>query len=350
MSRHRRQRNWGARIHEYAVHRLQAVVLENEVLRVGLLADKGTDLIELNFKPRDMDFAWLSANGIQDPRPLALASADPLRLFLDAYPGGWQEILPNGGSPSAYAGATYPQHGEVCMLPWDYEIVHDSAEQVTIRFMVAGYKAPFRLVKDVTLEAGRPSLAIEETLHNEASGRLPVMWGHHITFGPPFLRPGARIALPEGTHVVTHPTQIHPRHRVAPGRHEWPHVPTPTGESLDLSVIPERGQPSEIVYLTGFGEGWYEITDPDGRLGMRVEWDAAVMPYLWFWQEYGASHGYPWYGRHYNVGLEPFSSFPTDGLAEAAANGSALEVGPSETRLFHLCATVIEPHAASPTA
>jgi hypothetical protein len=50
------------------------------------------------------------------------------------------------------------------------------------------------------------------------------------------------------------------------------------------------------------------------------------MPYLWFWQEFGASRFYPWYGRNYNVGLEPFSSHPTNGIEEAIENGSALSV------------------------
>jgi hypothetical protein len=58
------------------------------------------------------------------------------------------------------------------------------------------------------------------------------------------------------------------------------------------------------------------------------------MPYLWFWQEFGATQGYPWYGRHYNIGLEPFSSYPTSGLAEAVRNGTALTIGAKETRHF----------------
>jgi hypothetical protein len=74
----------------------------------------------------------------------------------------------------------------------------------------------------------------------------------------------------------------------------------------------------------------------------RVEWDAATMPYLWYWQEYGASEGYPWYGRHYNIGLEPFSSYPTNGLAEAVENGSALTFGPREKRHFWLRAGIVE--------
>ena len=78
------------------------------------------------------------------------------------------------------------------------------------------------------------------------------------------------------------------------------------------------------------------------RLGLRVEWDVDQMPYLWFWQEYGASEFYPWYGRHYNIGLEPFSSFPTNGIQEAIGNGKELPLAPRERRRFSLHTEVFE--------
>ena len=38
------QRNWGARLREFVYHGLRLIVLENERLRVGVLAGKGTDV------------------------------------------------------------------------------------------------------------------------------------------------------------------------------------------------------------------------------------------------------------------------------------------------------------------
>ena len=66
------------------------------------------------------------------------------------------------------------------------------------------------------------------------------------------------------------------------------------------------------------------------------------MPYLWYWQEFGATEGYQWYGRPYTTGLEPFSSYPTNGLAEAVENGTALTFGPRERHAFWLRASVYE--------
>jgi hypothetical protein len=61
-------RNWGARVHEIAVAGVRAVVLENELLRVTVLAGLGSDVIEFCYKPRDLDATWLSPGGLRDPR------------------------------------------------------------------------------------------------------------------------------------------------------------------------------------------------------------------------------------------------------------------------------------------
>jgi uncharacterized protein DUF4432 len=330
---HRGQRNWGARIREFEWLGLRAFAVENELLRVGVLAGKGSDVFEFLYKPRDVDFVWLTARGF---RPPELA-----RSFIDGYGGGWQEILPNGGAASSNAGATFAQHDEVALLPWDYAIVEDAEERVVVQLSVTCAKAPLRLVKDIRLEAGSARLEVAETLVNESPVPVQLMWGHHIAFGAPFLAPGARVRLPEGVEGIPHPAALNDGgRRVAAERFRWPLASSPEGEEVDLSVLPPAGTASDIVYLTGFPDrAWYEVDD-DG-LGLRVEWDAGVMPYLWFWQEFGRTVGYPWYGRHWNVGLEPFSGYPTNGLAEAVANGTALELAPGERRAFSISAEVV---------
>jgi hypothetical protein len=339
--RHRPQRNWGARVRESRTAGLETVVLENERLRVGVLAGMGADVVELNLKRRDLDFAWLAPGGVRAPAPGAVDAVAP---FVDRYPGGWQEVLPNGGAPSSHAGASYAQHGEVCLLPWDHDIVADEPDQVAVRFTVGARKVPLRLARTMRLASGSTSVELHEVLENASGARVEVMWGHHIALGPPFLRPGCRIAVPAGVEVLTHDGEgVHPAgRRVAPGRHRWPQVPAPGGGTIDLRELPERGAPSEMLYLTGFAEGRYEVTDPERGVGLRVAWDATVMPYLWLWQELGAHVTAPWWGRMYTLGLEPFTSLPTDGLAAAVRNGTALRLAPRERRELTLAVSVVE--------
>jgi hypothetical protein len=341
--RHRPSRNWGARVHETTWAGLDALVLENELLRVTVLAGKGGDVAEFCYKPRDMDFVWLSPDGPRDPRDVAGGAADDTAAFLDSYEGGWQEVLPNGGAPCTYRGAAFAQHGEVAGLPWDADIVADGAGEVAVRLTVRARRMPLRVTKTFRLRSGEAELAVEEELVNESGVPLDAMWGHHIVFGAPFLRPGHRIRLPDGARVVPHETAIAPggRRVLGGGPHPWPRVPADGGGTVDLGVVPGHGAPSDIVYITGLEEGRYEVVDPDGGLGMRVRWDVTVLPHLWLWQELGATRGHPWWGRAYVVGLEPFAGYPTDGLAAAAANGSALRLEPHARRSLWLRAGVI---------
>jgi hypothetical protein len=344
LARYRPQRNWGTRVREVDYLGMRLVILENELLRIGVLAGKGSDVVEFNFKPRDLDVTWLTAGGVRNPTDYLSTSPDPLATFIDTYAGGWQEIFPNGGEASTYLGAQFGQHGEVCNLPWDVRLDEDTEQTVAVTFSVRGQKTPFLIEKQLRLIAGEPTLHLAETVTNESDVPLHAMWGHHLTFGRPFLNESCRVRLPDGVQIIPHPVPIHPDgRRVKPDqRPVWPNAAGADGVPIDLSVLPPRGTLSELVYLTGFHDAWYQVEHPGKEIAFRVEWDAATMPYLWYWQEFGASHGYPWYGRHYNIGLEPFSSYPTNGLAEAVANRTALTFGPREQQTFWLRARITE--------
>jgi hypothetical protein len=322
---------------------MRMIVLENQMLRIAVLAGKGSDIVELNYKPLDLDFVWLNAGGVQNPVPFAPTSLDARAAFRDNYPGGWQEILPNGGHPSTYQGAQHNQHGEVFNVPWDVSIVEDTQELVAVRFVVRTRKSPLLLERTLSLRSAARGFQLDERLVNESPVAMRAMWGHHITFGQPFLKPGCHILLPDGLTVTPHPEPVGPGGRRISGSapFTWPTDPE---NAVNLATIPDRGSLSELVYLSGFqqDEAWYQIVDPVTEIGARVEWDANVMPYLWYWQEFGASIGYPWYGRNYNIGLEPFSSMPSLGLAEAVNNDTALTIPPASTLTFQLKYSVIQ--------
>jgi hypothetical protein len=344
LERNRPQRNWGARVREVEYLGMQLIILEHETLRIGVLAGKGTDIVEFNYKPRDLDFTWLTAGGVRNPASFLSTSPDPLATFIDTYLGGWQEIFPSGGAPSSYAGAQFGQHGEICNLPWDVRIEEDTEEAVAVTFSVRLLKTPFRIDKTLRLVSGKPTLHLSETIANESDVTLRAMWGQHLAFGRPFLDESCRIRLPEGVTIIPHPVPIHPRGRrvKTEQRARWPLAEGFDGSSLDLSALPPRGTLGELLYLTDFPDGWYEVEHPGKGIGFRVDWDISVMPHLWYWQEFGALEEYPWYGRHYNIGLEPFSSYPTNGLAEAVENGTALTFAPREIKRFELRASVFD--------
>ncbi len=66
-------------------------------------------------------------------------------------------------------------------------------------------------------------------------------------------------------------------------------------------------------YLKNFSEGWIAVENPDLKLGFGLSWNADVFRYMWLWQALGGGIGYPWYGRTYAIGLEPWASYPCAG-------------------------------------
>lgn len=78
MHHYRTQRNYGCRIHDqYTYLGMRTLVMENDQLRISILVDKGTETYELLYKPKDLDFMWLSENGIQNPNQYLSTSSDP---------------------------------------------------------------------------------------------------------------------------------------------------------------------------------------------------------------------------------------------------------------------------------
>ncbi|MFZ0214497.1 MAG: DUF4432 domain-containing protein, partial [Candidatus Dormiibacterota bacterium] len=131
-----------------------------------------------------------------------------------------------------------------------------------------------------------------------------------------------------------------PPRRFAPRPGRWPALTSPDGTPVDLTRAPQRGEASDIAYVGPLPDpAWYELARPDG-LTVRVQWDATTLPYCWLWYEPEATAGYPWYGRLMAFGVEPFSSWPTDGLATAVANGSALTFAPGATRSYWMAVEV----------
>jgi DNA-binding GntR family transcriptional regulator len=327
-----RSRTSGARLRELKLGGLEAISLENDLLRTTLLAGKGAKVVEFLYKPRGIDLASWASSELTSP------------ASLDQYTDGWWDVFPNGGSPTSYRGADFGEHGEVALLPWDIEILDDAPDEVAVKLSVRAQRYPAYLEKVIRMNGAEPRVRVELSLHNLAPLELEAMWGFHLAFSKPFLEPGATLVIEEGARVVPHhaPINENGRRRVDGSKQgRWPMLDGADGATLDLSVLPDAAA-SEMVYVTDFANASYEIRQPNSGIAVRVAWDAKAFPYLWMWQEFGDSHNYPWWGGLYAVGMEPFSSYGIDGLASAVENGSALRLSPHAVRNSWLEVSVAE--------
>src|SRR5688500_18064505 len=153
------------------------LILENDVISVTVLPQKGADIYELVSKPDGIDVLWKSPWGLLPPGGVHLA-ADSATAWLEAYEGGWQEIFPNGGTANTYRGVELNFHGEVSLASWDYEIAEQDAA-AEVRLATRLRRSPFAIERSMRVEAGKPVLFIGERVTNHGREDLEAMWGHH---------------------------------------------------------------------------------------------------------------------------------------------------------------------------
>jgi hypothetical protein len=145
-----------------------------------------------------------------------------------------------------------------------------------------------------------------------ASGSVPaagdLVRGTERRYNAPLLTPGTRLLLPAGVKAVPVLDYYH-RPRLASAGSVWPHLRAADGTTVDASVIPGRGAPARVAIVSGFTEGWYELTHANGRAD-RVMWEASKMPYLFVHGEFGGTDEEPFRDRFYTLALQPMSRNP----------------------------------------
>jgi galactose mutarotase-like enzyme len=330
---------------DWALKGMKVVYLENAFLRIGILADRGSDIFEFKYKPLDLDFLLRLDKGIQNPAQVFSQMRDTHNQSEDYYYGGWQEILPN--SPSFnYRGASLGLHGEVSLIPWKYAIVKDTPDEVAVKFWTRPLRMPLLIEKTLSLQKNSSQLIITEQLTNESGTQLDVMWGHHIAFGLPFLKEGAKIKTNAKTMEV-HDDILEPRRFKAGKTYNWPQAEDPTGKAFDASVIPNTDAPAyrDLSFLSNFetanNKAHYTITNPEQKIAFSVSWDAQIFKCLWLWQERNASQDFPWWGKCYTVALEPWTSKYTNEPDKAIQNGEWLSIKAGEVISTSLSAGAI---------
>lgn len=318
----------------------RAVILENEWISATVLPDKGADIYELVFKPAGVDVLWKSPWGLKPPGAGIATASTSEEAWLEHYEGGWQVIFPNGGDACLYKGCHLNFHGEASTLPWDYEI-QNGGRGAAVRFSVSLYRSPFRLERRMTLERGEPVLRIAERISSRAEEPMHYMWGHHPAFGAPFLDGDCTIQLPEATYEA-HSVEISPASGIPAGAvAPWPRIPGKAG-TVDLSRLPPpEERHCEFGYLRDLAAGWYAITSLRRGFSFGLAWPLERFPFLWFWQEFRGSFGYPWHGACYVMAIEPFTSIPGSGLENAIRAGTAPVLMPGESAEVELAAVFV---------
>ena len=336
-------RNYGCRYRKITENGYRALILENEKIRISIYLDKGSDIYELLYKPLDIDFMWRSTIEMDADRITPLTREHKRGSFLDIYEGGWQDLLPSIGAPNDYKNMDLGTHGELFSLPFNMTVIENNPERVEVLLSVMLRRAPLYVEKYISIRSGSPVLYITQKITNKADEEFKFSWGQHPAIGVPFLDEDCVIDVPESGGAYTYYNYLS-ENRIIPidKEFDWPYIESLDGKRIDLSRImsPEK-KTAYITYLKNIKEGWYGITNLDKRIGFGMVWDNKVFKHLWMWMVFRGYSGYPWYGRTYNIALEPWSSLP-DKFDEVLKNGDYLLLGPGESLKTDFRAAIYE--------
>jgi hypothetical protein len=314
---------------------LGAITIGNKNVEVVVLANKGADIYALVDRRTGIDVLFKSPWGARQPS-LWSETSTSLERWISAYAGGWQLLLPNGGDECVEQGVTWGFHGEAAMIPWSVVERRDDAVTLETRLITS----PLKVRRELSLEG--PVLRVKETVTNESTQQVDVMWSHHPAFGAPFL--DGTCILSAGCRTVQADDET-PGTLLSPASiHEWPVATSLSGAPVDLRLVPDPSEPRAVLaYLKDFESGYFAITNPTLGLGVGIRWPLDVFDKAWLWQEIHSGLGWPWFQRAYVVAVEPASTVPGHGVETARAKGEALAtLHAGESREVILEAVVFE--------
>lgn len=294
-------------------------------LKVSLT--RGAEILELRSKKLDLDLLWHGQEDIVRHRAAIQTIEAPIGNFLDHFSGGWQEVLPAAQYPIQYKGAPIGAHGEVATLSWDFRILEDSNESISVEFSVNLRRFPLRLIRIMTLTDG--VLRFDESVKNRSGQAIDFQWGQHLVLGGSFIDPGMEIIVNPGEKIEI-PNYPGPTYRYKPETYsQWPLALDMGGSMVDVSRLgADDGMDGHLI-LGPMNKTCVIFRSHNTLTDITVEWDRETFPYCWIWMVLGGMKEWPLWGEERLITIEPFSS-PVISLTDAIENGTALRLGAYE--------------------
>jgi len=298
----------------------QAVILENDLLKVVILPGLGAKIWQITYKPASRDLLWQHPRIA--PRPVGFGAS-----YDDHFFGGWDELFPND-VPETLGGEAMPDHGELWTLPWSFETRSEGGE-AAVKLWVETPVSACRMEKTIRLRAGEAKLRFSHRLTNLGRGELPFLWKLHAAvkadeYGR--IDVGAKSAYIEDFGPTrTGKTGV---------SYEWPYAAAEDGTRHDMRrCLPSSSGVNEFQYLTELSGGWCAYTDTASRIGLGLAFDPEAFRSCWLFATYGG-----WRGLS-TVVLEPCTGYPIS-VAEGAAAGTHRTLAAGETFATDVVAVV----------
>ena len=313
-------------IQEGRANGLRAVDVKNKDMRFMVLADKGLDIGELEYKGITLSFT--SKPGLNGRNHFDTNGEEALRSIMGGlfFTCGLQNIC----APCTSDGIDYPMHGRIRTTPaehlcsdayWDGE---DYILEVKGEMRESHLFGP-NLVLRRTIRSvfGSGKIEIIDQVENQTAEEADLMLMYHCNFGYPLLHPGARLILPSKNVI---------------GREPWAQAHIDQWQTICAPLDGEE----EYVFLHELaaddsGNSFAAIVSDELGFGMRLDFDHHMQPYFMEWMSMKTGD--------YVIGLEPSNS-SIYGRNYHEKEGTMHRIAPFATEKYYLSFTILEDAAA----
>ncbi len=259
----------------------RVLLMENDALRVVCLPDRGANIVSFFNKRANCECLMHPFPILPTRKPDAPVVGDDFRRCLSS----WPEMFPVASDYGDNLGQLQPLHGEARFQSWRCDIVEDSEDAVSVRLSAKMQLSPFVLTRTMTLEGNSGTLILDEEVKNVGSKALPILWGHHPTFGAPFIEEGVKLYLPDGEFI--------------------------DGDQSMLTMGKPGCGDGNMFYRVNLAGGWYGLFNDKRKFGLGMRWDHNLFRVIWIWQSFNADSGSPMFDDLYGCAVEPVTSLPS---------------------------------------
>jgi len=301
------------RVYALRQSKFDALILENNQVKVVILPNLGSKIISLINKKTGREFCCQQQGEWKIPVFGDLWENYNLSGFDEMVPS----VLPGFYPEEPWVGTPLADHGEVWALPWEWS--QHSENNVTL--MVHGIRIPYILHKNLSLENN--SLVFHYLIQNPTPFPMKFIWAYHPLVK---VEPGCRIELNRPVDTVTFVYSAGTRQGSYFTQQKWPI----TSNGDDLSIMGDLLiKRAEKYYFNAKGIiERVKISFPD-RENLAFSFPSAKVPYVGVWLNQGG------WKNEYHLAIEPATGF-LDRLDLAALSDSISIIPPHGSYEWYL--------------
>lgn len=325
-----KEENYICKVQESDTYGIETLTLSNDLLSVRVLAGKGGDISQITYLPLNMTVLWENKEMFPGYAGRDLYK-ERLSFYSEFNTGSWQDVVPGFGKYGDIELKERPI-GIAATLPWEYEILEEGNDRVSVGLEVDLPVFPLHLAKVFTLRKGDAHFYIEETITNKGDKQAAATWTQHSAFAGNFLDETVKIKFPADKIFI--PSAFNKNG----GREEDYIMPIdkvtmPDGTVYDLRTMREHRNDGHMVFTQKLDRDYFEMYSESKKAGLRMKWDKEIYPYLRCWYQ-NTDNGY-------SIALEPCNYY-CHTFDECMANKMFLYLDPGETKKTEVLFEIFE--------